>query len=211
VDIVLTALGAALMLALAAGATRPFVVMLAQPLVPAGRVDRVDAVAVLGQGTHADGTLSPATAYCVLHGAQLVRRGAASVLVLSGGSHRGSLVTDADAMAEVARALEIPPSALILERRASSVVEHARAVAAIAHQQGLDSVAVVTPPLRSRRALLAFRRAGVNAVAAPGMSTDELDRALFVGRDDPFGRLAVTAEAVAEYLALGFYRVRGWI
>lgn len=210
-DVVLMAMGAVLLLAIVAGSTRSVVVGLARPLVQIDRHDRVDAVVVLGQGTHPDGTLSAATAYCLVHGVRLLQRGVTHLLVLSGGSHRGSSVTDADAMAEAARSFGVPAEALVLERGPSSTVEHARAVAALARRQGLRSVAVVTPPLRSRRSVLAFRRAGVAAVAAPGVTPDALGSALFVGRDDPLGRLAVAANAVSEYLALGGYRVRGWI
>jgi len=211
VDVVLMSIGVALVLAVAACSTRPVAALLARPLVQADRVDRVDAVAVLGHGSHADGTLSAATAYSLLHGVRLLQRTGARVLILSGGSHRGSGVTDADAMAETARALGIPTEALVLERSPSSMLDHARVVAALARGRALGSVAVVTTPLRSRRAVLAFRRAGVNAVAAPGLSPCDLAPALFVGRDDPFGRLAVAAEALSEYIALGLYRLRGWI
>jgi uncharacterized SAM-binding protein YcdF (DUF218 family) len=211
VDVGLMALCVALGLAVAAGSTRPIATLLAQPLVRTDRVDRVDAVAVLGYGSHADGTLSPATAYSLLHGVQLLQRTDARVLILSGGSHRGGGMTDAEAMAGTARALGIPLEALVLARGPSSTLDHARAVAALVRQRTLGPVAVVTPPLRSQRAVLAFRRAGVSAVAAPGLSPDEVDPTLFVGRDDPLGRLAVTIEVMAEYVALGVYRLRGWI
>jgi uncharacterized SAM-binding protein YcdF (DUF218 family) len=187
------------------------VVVIARPLVQADRIDRVDAIAVLGHGSHADGTLSPETAYGLLHGVRLLERGAGRILILSGGTHRGTSTPDADAMAGVARALGIPAAAMMLDRRASSTVDHALAVAAIATGHRLGTVAVVTPPLRSRRAALAFRRAGVNALAAPGVSLDELPTALFVRRDDPLARLGVAADVLSEYLALAHYGLRGWL
>jgi|GEM_PF-1315838 len=199
-----------LVLALVAGSTRPVVGWLARPLVEVDAVDRVDAIVVLGQGSDADGTLSAGTAYALVHGIRLYRRGISGVLVLTGGSHRGSAATDADAMAEAARAFGVPADALVLERSPSTTVEHARAVAALAARRGLRTVAVVTPPLRSRRATLALRRAGVAAVAAPGVTTGRLVAALLLGRDDPLGRLGVTAEALSEHLALVVYRIRGW-
>lgn len=210
-NVALISVGVALVLAVAVASTRPVVALLARPLVRADLVDRVDAVAVLGHGSHADGTLSAATAYSLLHGVRLLGRTGARLLILTGGSHRGSSVTDAAAMAEVARALGVAPEMLVLARNVPTILEHARAVAALARGRDLGLVAVVTPPLRSRRAVLAFRRAGVNAVAAPGLSPGDLDPALFVGRDDPFGRLGVAAEVVSEHLALALYRLRGWI
>lgn len=209
--IIVIGLGAALIVAIAAGSTRAVVVMLARPLVQVDRVDRVDAIAVIGQGSYANGTLSPDTAYCLLHGVRLLQRGASGVLILSGGSHRGTSIADADAMAEAARSFGIPAHVMVLERGPASIADHARAIAVIASRRRLGPVAVVTPPLRSRRAVLAFRLAGVNAVAAPGLTSAELGVALFVGRDDPLGRLGVAADAVSEYVALGFYRARGWI
>ncbi len=210
-EVIVIGIGAGLLMAIVAGSTRAVAVMLARPLVQADRVGRVDAIVVLGQGTHADGTLSPQTAYGLLHGVRLLQRGAGRVLILSGGSHRGTSITDADAMAGMARAFGVPADVMVLERGPSSTVDHARAIAAIAGRQRLNTVAVVTPPLRSRRAALAFRHAGVNAVAAPGVASDELTTALFVGRDDPFGRLGVAADAVSEYLALALYKLRDWI
>ena len=207
----LTVIGAVTVLVVIVGVTRPLVIMLARPLVHSDPVDRVDAIVILGQGTYLDGTLAPSTASCVLHGIRLLRQGAANLLILSGGSHRGNPMTDADAMADVIRTLGSSAPNVVLERNATTLVDHARAVAAIVRQRNLTTVAVVSPPLRSRRTALTFQRAGVKAVVASGMNADDVNRVLLVGRDDALGRLALMAEITAEYLAIGYYRARGWL
>lgn len=123
--VALMSAAAVLAVAAIAGTTRSFALLLARPLVAVDPVERVDAVVVVGYGTHPDGTLTPDTAYGLLHGIRLVRRGVSGVLILSGGSHRGTPAADSDVMAEVARSLGVPSETLVLERSPSGMAEHA--------------------------------------------------------------------------------------
>jgi uncharacterized SAM-binding protein YcdF (DUF218 family) len=193
-------------LLVAALSTRSAIIALAAPLIRNDPLRSVDAIVILGEGALADGTLTPSTAYALLRGLELWRRGWAPVLVLSGGSHRGSPTSDADAMAVALRHLGVAPSSLLIDTRASSTSAHAAAVADLARRHGFRSVAVVTSPLRSRRAALAFRRVGLDVISTPGAGDP---RQLLVARDDPVGRWMIMLEALTEYAALILYRLRG--
>lgn len=204
-------LGLLLLLAVAAASAAGhggFVATLAAPLILSDPLRPVDAVVVLGQGAADDGTLTPNSAYALLRALDLVDRGYAGRLVLSGGSHRGSRVADAEAMGRALQRLRPGPLTVLLDPRASSVAAHAQAIADLARRHGLRSVAVVTSPLRSRRTALSFRRAGLDVVSAPGLSHPAQ---LLIGRDSVLGRWTVVLEAVGEYAALTLYRMRGHV
>jgi uncharacterized SAM-binding protein YcdF (DUF218 family) len=195
-----------------AAGTRTVALALARPLIVADPLRRADAIVVLGAGIYDQTTLRAPTAYRLLYGLQLLRQGLAPVLVLSGGSHRGVPGTDAEAMAVVAANAGVDRTALLLESAGSSTAEQARRVTALAARHGIRSVLLVTSPIKMRRAVLTFRRAGLDVVAAPGLDDrDTLTTRLLAGEDHFLTRLGVTAESLGEYLACVVYWWRDWM
>ena len=84
-----------------------------------------DAIVVLGCRVQADGTPSTALRERTRRAVELWREGRAPVIILTGGvgEHPPS---EARAAADVARALGVPESALLLEERSRSTAENAR-------------------------------------------------------------------------------------
>jgi uncharacterized SAM-binding protein YcdF (DUF218 family) len=111
-------------------------------------------------------------------------------------------------MARLVRRLGADGPALLLDPAPTTMVEQARSVATLAARHGIRSVLVVAPPLKSRRAALTFRRAGLEVVEAPGPAG--APASLWVARDTFLRRLALVVEAAQEYAALLWYRWRGW-
>lgn len=180
-------------------------------LAPLTRLDPLrpaDAIVVVGAGTLADGTLTPDSAYAVLYGVTLWEQRWAPRLIFSGGTHRGLATTDAEAMARLARRLGVDGPAVLLDPVPTTTAQQARSLAALAARHGIRSVVLVVPPLKSHRAASAFRRAGLEVVAAPGPAG--LPASLWVARDTYVRRLALVAEATQEYAALLWYRWQGW-
>lgn len=168
---------------------------------------RADAIVVLGAGAYDPITLTPDSAYRLLHGLQLFRDGYAPLLILVGSSHRGVTATDADAMAMVARTLGVVPTALVLDPTPSTTHGAAESVARLARSRGITSILLTTSPLESRRAAHTFRRAGLDVISAPGPSAPPLS----VAQDHPAGRMALVIKALYEHLAIAVYAWRGWI
>jgi uncharacterized SAM-binding protein YcdF (DUF218 family) len=85
-------------------------------------------------------------------------------------------------------------------------------VTALAARHGIRSVLLVTSPIKMRRAVLTFRQAGLDVVAAPGLEDrGSLTARLLAGEDHFLHRLGVTAESLGEYLAFVTYWWRGWM
>jgi uncharacterized SAM-binding protein YcdF (DUF218 family) len=175
------------------------------PLVVSDALSKVDAIVVIGAGAQPDNLLLPDSAYTLLRGLQLFKAGYAPIIILSGGSHRGSKQTDPQAMATIAMSLGIPPEALILSVGGTRISAQAQAIAAVLSRHRLKSIALISPPIRSRRAAAAFRQAGIKTVSASGMSPSTY----LLGRQNFQGRLTAVQHAFYEYLALSYYWIRG--
>jgi uncharacterized SAM-binding protein YcdF (DUF218 family) len=106
-------------------------------------------------------------------------------------------------MALFALGLGVPRQASVIEHRSHRTADSARAVAEILPALGAKRVLLVTSRTHMRRALLAFRRAGVEALPAnvPGPVAEAM----------PMGRLVLTQSVVHEYVGLAYYWLRGWI
>jgi uncharacterized SAM-binding protein YcdF (DUF218 family) len=191
-----------------ASAILPVGTWLGAPLIVAERVRPVDAIVVLGAGTYDETTLKPDSSYRLLRALQLLKAGHASRLILSGGTHRGTRVSDARVMADVAVALGADPGALILDEVSVSTSQQAEAVARIAGVRRLRSIALVTSPLHSYRASGTFRRTGLEVVSVPVGPGVPAAR-LTVGEDHIAGRLGVLGVALYEYVAIAAYRMGG--
>jgi len=125
-----------------------------------GRLERVDAIVVLGAPLRPDGKLTPVLEERVAAGVALFCAGVAPVVCFAGGKTRGADVSEADAMAAAARAAGLPEDALVIERESRNTYENARRLARMLLPAGRDHVVLVTQPFHLRRARLHFGRAG---------------------------------------------------
>ena len=181
---------------------------LAGPLVVTDAVRSVDAIVVLGAGAFDATTLTPDSAYRLVRGIQLLNAGHAKVILLSGGSHRGTRVSDAKAMAQVAVELGTHAQSLIVDEMPTATWEQAASVARLALTRGFRSIALVTSPLQAYRAARVFRRAGLEVVSAPA-GAELRARLLTVAKDHLAGRVDLLVDALYEYVAIGSYYLRG--
>jgi len=180
--------------------------------------ERADAIVVLGGGVRWDGALSEATQRRLVYALRLLRQGYAPTIILTGGNPDDPGVPESAEMARVARELGFPAERFIVETRASRTSTQARAVAEIARAQGFRSVILVTSPTHSYRALLAFRKAGVEAFPGtidPLLRPPKPERwwhwwlALTPGKT--LARVNLAGLVSYEYVALTLYWYRGWI
>ncbi|MEM9493293.1 MAG: YdcF family protein, partial [Myxococcota bacterium] len=110
-----------------------------------------------------DGRLSSALEERVAAGVELWRRGGAPIFCVTGGGPPERI--EADAMAERARQLGIPDSALRVERESRNTGENARFAAALLREEGCRTVWIVSQPFHLFRAVFLFRKYGLEPLA----------------------------------------------
>lgn len=185
------------------------------PPVPAAASPVADAVLVLGGAMEAP--LPPeqphigfgAAADRVWHAAALYRAGKARWVLAIGGNRPGyeDVAPEAEAMAEVLRALGVPASALRLEGRSRNTRENAANSLVLVRQVGAKRVLLVTSALHMPRALAVFQGvfAGSGVTIIPAATDAEA-----LG-DEPWGwaawlpdtkSLEWSSRAVKEFLGL---------
>ena len=149
--------------------------MVASPLPPSDLVQlKVDAIVVLGGGLRAD-CPEYAEPQPTLPSLERLRYGLwvqqrlSVPLVLSSGNTdpTRSSISEAEAMARVARAQQPGQGGLMLEERSLTTWENARECARLLLPQGMRRVLLVTEGFHMRRARQCFVRAGFEVVAAP--------------------------------------------
>ncbi|HJL15348.1 MAG TPA: YdcF family protein [Sandaracinaceae bacterium LLY-WYZ-13_1] len=124
--------------------------------------ERFDAIVVLGCKVVRGGRPSTSLARRAGHAARLWHEGRAPTLVLTGGvGHHPP--SEAAVAARVARALDVPEDALVLEERSTSTEENAREAARLVGDD--RRVLVVTDAYHAFRAERVFRRHFTHAVA----------------------------------------------
>jgi uncharacterized SAM-binding protein YcdF (DUF218 family) len=147
-------------------------------------------------------------------GMELLRLGKAKVLVLGGGSAQFGAETKIEADLSRAALLQWKPGAEIVSLgTCDHTRDEALKVAALAQQRGWKRVALVTSANHMTRALAVFRRAGVDAVAAPcnfltTLSTAPSPARLQVPSWQGFEKVSIWLH---EAVGAAIYRRRGWM
>ncbi len=144
------------MLVMAILVCSPAFLFLAQSLVITSPLTPADAVVVLGGGVKADGRPQEATLERVLYGATLYHRGLAKRLILSTGAKER--ISEAQVMAAIARAHEVPQPALLLEEHSRNTYENLREVQQLLSLHHWHTVIMVSSPYHMRRIALVHQK-----------------------------------------------------
>jgi len=176
------------------------------------------AIVVLGAGSFTVhgayqrlGVLDLNSSSRVLEAAHVFRSFDPAWIISSGGAPDGvdlepSAVTMCDALVR----LGIPRERIVLESRSRNTREEALLVAPLVRSLPVDRVVIVTTDIHMRRALAAFRAAGVEATPAPALDPLNSQSRLrsFIPTTDG---LRFTRDVVHEYAGLLEYAGRGWL
>jgi len=165
--------------------------------------DRVDAVVVMGAAQY-DGRPSPQLRARLDHALRLWQRGAAPLVVVTGGKQRGDRFTEAESGREYLVAAGVPIESIVVEPRGTSTYESLRAVADEARALGVDRVAVVSDPYHVLRAHLVARELGLDAVASA-------TRTSVMRGSDALARNVREAIGVMIGRVVGFRRLDAWL
>lgn len=178
-------------------------VIAARSLVVAARLDTADAIIVLGGGLEKDGTLSPASLTRTVHGIRLFRQGFAPIVVFSGGVIDGQ-ISEAAAMAAVAKELAIPSEAILNETESVNTATAAEALARVLHPRGIRRILLVSDAFHIPRAQAAFQRVEFEVLPAPtSTGLEQISKPEF--------RISLMRLLLGDLVGHVYYRLRGWI
>ena len=138
-------------------------------IVRAGGEDRAapaDAIVVLGAAQY-DGRPSPVLKGRLDHALALWKRGLAPRIVLTGGRGEGDTTSEAAVGQRYAQHAGVPDSVLLLEGRGRSTRESIAGVAALAREQAIRRVILVSDPMHLFRASILAAEHGLTAVTSP--------------------------------------------
>ncbi|MEL6939236.1 MAG: YdcF family protein [Cyanobacteria bacterium J06598_1] len=192
---------------------------------PLDPIPTADAIVVLGGATAPQIAPRPWVEVLeagdrILYGARLYSQGKAPKLILSGGRvtwRGGSGASEADDMKEIAIAMNVPESAIVLEGTSLNTRQNAVNVQPILQQQSIESVLLVTSAIHMPRSVAIFKKLGISVVPAPTDYLVPMDSAATTleGRILSLIPDAKSTEqftrALKEYVGFAIYRLRGWV
>lgn len=166
------------------------------------RLEPADAIVVLGGGgAWPDGQLSNVSLRRALQGVLLYRKGLAPLVLFSGAPSRRH-PTEAEARADLARELGLPPEAILTEGGSFTTRHEAARIWALLSGRGVRKILLVTDSQHLERAERLF--AGVGFTVLPAAADDF--------SNDPRtseARLELMRRTAEEILARFYYRLAG--
>ncbi len=143
----------------------------------------------------------------------LYRNWKAVPILASGGAMgpRGRRVVVADVMKQALVADGVPEEMVWTERRSSSTYWNAVRSAEILRERGIRRIALVTEAYHMPRAELCFRKQGLEVVPAPCgfRSTQPIES--WTDLVPATRAIGINEDVLHEWVALAYYRLRGWI
>ncbi len=194
---------------------------------PPGDIPTAEAIVVLGGATRSQRSPRPwvevnEAGDRVLYGAKLYRENRAPLLILSGGRVEwlGGGAPESEDMAEIARSMGVPNSAMRQDPSSLNTYQNATNVRDILETEGIHRVLLITSAIHMPRSLLVFQHQNIEAIPAP---TDflfveaDIDamssswQAIVLNLFPSADRLALTTRALKEYLGIFVYWLKGWL
>jgi len=169
----------------------------------ASDIQAADAIVVLGAAVDPDGTLSCESLVRTVSAVALYRMGRAPIIVFSGPTHEDG-PSEARVRADLAGVLGVPPEAIRTETSALTTREEAVRIGGILRAENVRRILLVTDSQHMRRAGALFSRGGFQVFPAPA------DARSGAGTS-PGARLRLLRDLLGEWMALGYYRVAGYL
>lgn len=123
-------------------------------------VDAYDVAIILGAALRDDGSPSPAMARRVAHGVDLLRRGRAATLLMTGGATTTAM-PEARMMRDLALAEGVEAAQVVVEERARNTIQNALFCRPLLRRHHWRRVVVVTDSFHVPRTAYIFRRFGL--------------------------------------------------
>ncbi len=129
-------------------------------------------------------------------------------LVLTGGNGEpfATTLNDADIMATAAFALGVPRDQVIVENRSRNTLENSHAVRGLVKG---NRIVLATSAYYMRRAVIMFAKSGFSVIPAPTDPLVQTRKTGFATLIPSAANLAKSSMALAEWMSLAWWRVRG--
>lgn len=160
----------------------------------------------------------------VLYAAQLYKEGKAPLILLSGGEitwlNDGS-ATPAEDMAEILTLMDVPLEALIIEDRSRNTYENALYAKELLVEKGINKILLVTSAMHMPRSVALFEAQGFEVTPLP-VDYSVVENESVEGQNGVLvtkilniipnaSNLALTTNALKEYLGSFIYQLQGWL
>jgi len=160
----------------------------------------------------------------VFYAAQLYKEGKAPLILLSGGEitwlNDGS-ATPAEDMAEILTLMDVPLEALIIEDRSRNTYENALYAKELLAEKGINKILLVTSAMHMPRSVALFEAQGFEVTPLPvdysvveNESVESQNGVLvtkILNIIPNASNLALTTNALKEYLGSFIYQLQGWL
>lgn len=188
-----------------------------------------DAIVLLGGGTEPaiyprPGVEINGAGDRVLYAAQLYKEGKAPVMLLSGGEINwlnDDSSSPAEDMAAILGEMDVPGSALILENKSRNTYENALNARELLDEKEFNNILLVTSALHMPRSVAVFEAQGFKVTPLPvdysvveNESGDTNQGTLItkiLNIIPNVSNLAMTTNALKEYLGMTIYMFQGWL
>jgi uncharacterized SAM-binding protein YcdF (DUF218 family) len=160
----------------------------------------------------------------VLYAAELYKEGKAPYILLSGGDIEwltSGSTTPAEDMATLLVQMGVPESALWLENESKNTYENAVYAKELLDEQGIDQILLITSAMHMPRAVALFEKQGFEVTPLPVdfSVTDSISSSSGEGNVvsklidimPSASNLALTTNAMKEYLGYFIYKIQGWL
>jgi uncharacterized SAM-binding protein YcdF (DUF218 family) len=190
------------------------------PIESAEEVEGVEAIIILGGGSinirsrgEIVSLLVSASALRALEGSRLYEMMDHPMVILSGGSNPllGGGTPESILLLDMLQDAGIPEKQILLESESQSTREQAQVLSGILEDKNIDQFVLVTSPMHMRRSIAVFQSQGMDPIPGPAALRSEGLPGSGIRVLPSWVALDISQEAMREYLALGYYWVRGWL
>lgn len=196
---------------------------------PPDEIPAADAIVLLGGGTESaayprSGVEINGAGDRVLYTAQLFFEGKSPRILLSGGEIswlNNGASTPAQDMAGLLVQLGVSESALILENESQNTYENALKAREILSEMEIDHILLVTSAMHMPRAVALFEKQGFEVTPLPVDYSVTESESMVISSENWINRvidiipsassLALTTNALKEYLGMLIYTLQGWM
>jgi len=195
--------------------------------IPESTLPTAEAIVVLGGGIKPADAPRPMIDLAeqgdrVIYAAQLYHENKAPLIIVSGGriDWAGDTTPESADMATLLEILDVPSTAIIQEPDSLNTYQNAVNTRKILEAKGINNILLVTSALHMPRSRLIFQKQGFEVIPAPTdflISEKDLQNPnprvedTFLSLIPSAGNIAITTDAIKEYIGMVIYRLRGWL
>ncbi|MEW5820118.1 MAG: YdcF family protein [Cyanobacteriota bacterium] len=172
------------------------------------KIEKADAIVVLGAGTTLGGKPSRFSLERAVEGVILYKEGYAPYIIFSGGWDHDGYISSAEAMANMAKDLGVPESNIIIENLSHDTYQNSLNTLKIMQDAQMKTALLVTSDSHMKRSALLFQKQGIAVYPVP------VEEALVkpeLSWRSKIHNFSILYQVLYEASAAMKYKNKGWI